>query len=99
MSAGVQEESRSLEAAVRALQRAERDYIDAIQVLSDIVEKRKPTLEARLLKELEQNIRAADASIEATRRAYYSHPSDPYLAQRMLTAYRQKVELLQELVS
>jgi hypothetical protein len=93
------DDTRSLEAAVRALQRAERDYIEAIQVLSDIVEKRKPTLDARIVKELEKSLRAMDVSIEAARKAYYSHPSDPYLAQYMLTAYRQKVELLQELAS
>jgi anti-sigma factor RsiW len=93
------EDTRSLEAAVRALQRAERDYIEAIQVLSDIVEKRKPTLDARIVIELEKSLRAVDVSIEAARKAYYSHPSDPYLAQYLLTAYRQKVELLQELAS
>jgi hypothetical protein len=98
-SHGTGGDRRSLEAAVRALQRAERDYLEAIQVLNDIVEKRKPTLQPDLLKDLEKNLRAADASIEATRRAYYSHPSDPYLAQYMLSAYRQKIELLQELAS
>jgi hypothetical protein len=89
--------ARSLEAAVRALQRAERDYLEAIQVLSEIVERRKPTLEARIVRELEKSLRSLDASIEAARKAYYLRPSDPYLAQYMLTAYRQKVELLQEL--
>jgi hypothetical protein len=96
---GAEDDARSLEAAMRALQRAERDYLEAIQILSDIVERRKPTLEARTVKELEENLRALDARIEATRKAYHSHPSDPYLAQHMLTAYRQKVELLQELAS
>lgn len=90
---------KSLEAAVRAIQRAERDYLEAIQVLSDIVDRRKPSLDPRLVRELDVNLKAINANIEATRKAYYAHPSDPYLAQYMLTAYGKKVELLQDLAS
>ncbi len=90
---------RSLEAAVRAIQRAERDYLDAIHLLNDIVDHRKPSLDPKLVRELDSNLKAIDANIAATRKAYYAHPSDPYLAQYMLTAYGKKVELLQELAS
>ncbi len=89
----------SLEAAVRAIQRAERDYLEAIHLLTDVVDRRKPSLDPKLVRELNSNLKAIDANIEATRKAYYAHPSDPYLAQYMLTAYGKKVELLQELAS
>ena len=92
-------DEKSLEGAMRAIRNAEHDYIDAIRVLSEIVDKRKPTLDPRLALELERNLKAIDESIEATRKAYYARPSDPYLAQYMLTSYSRKVELLQEIAS
>jgi hypothetical protein len=94
-----QSKDGGLEAAVQAIQRAEQEYLQAIQVLSNNVDQRKSTLEASLVDEMERNLRSIDESILATRKAYYSHPSDPYLAQIMLAAYSRKVELLQELAS
>ncbi len=88
-----------LEAAVQAIQRAEQEYIQAIQLLSAIVDQRKSSLQAELVQEMERNLRSIDESIRATRDAYYSHPRDAYLAQYMLAAYSKKVELLQELAS
>jgi len=92
-------ENRSLESAMRSIRRAEQDYIEAIRLLSDIVDKRKPTLDPWLVAELEKNLKAIDESIAATRQAYLAHPSDPELALYMLAAYSKKVELLQELAS
>lgn len=89
----------SLETALRSIQRAERDYNDAIAVLSKIVDRRKPSLDPLVVAEVEKNLRAIDESIAATRAAYHNHPSDPDLAQYMLTAYEKKVELLLELAS
>jgi hypothetical protein len=89
----------SLEAALLSIQRAEREYNDAISVLSKIVDKRKPSLDPLVVAEVERNLRAIDESIAATRAAYHAHPSDPELAHYMLTAYEKKVELLQELAS
>jgi hypothetical protein len=90
---------RTLEAALQSIQRAEQDYLDAIRVLSDIVEKQKSTLDPRLVAELEANLKAIDKSIADTRRAYHEHPADAELAHYMLAAYSKKVELLQELAS
>ncbi len=89
----------SLEAAIRSIERAENDYINAIGMLSRIVDKRKPSLDPQLIAEVEKNLRAIDESIAATRAAYYAHPSDPDLAHYMLTAYEKKVELLLDLAS
>jgi hypothetical protein len=89
----------SLEAALRSIQRAERDYNNAIEVLSKIVDKRKPSLDPQFVAELDRNLKAIDESIAATRSAYHAHPSDPELAHYMLTAYEKKVELLLEVAS
>lgn len=88
-----------LEAAIRSIQQAERDYNNAIEVLSKIVDKRKPSLDSRFVAELERNLKAIDESIAATRSAYHAHPSDSELAHYMLTAYEKKVELLLEVAS
>ncbi len=90
---------KSLEGAMRAIRRAEHEYIDAIGVLTEIVEKRKQSMDPQLALQLERNLKAIDESIEATRKAYYAHPTDPYLALYMLTSYSKKVDLLQEVAS
>jgi len=89
----------SLDAALRSIQRAEQEYLDAIRVLSAIVEKEKATIDPTMLAEFQRNLRVLDARIEAARGAYYAHPSDPELAFDMLAAYSRKVEMLQDLAS
>ena len=89
----------ALEDALLAIQQAEQDYIQAINLLSSIVEKRKSSLDPRLAAALERNLRAIDQAIDSTRKAYRDRPQDPERALYMLRAYARKVELLQELVS
>lgn len=90
---------KSLDAALKSIQRAEQEYLNAIQQLNAIVEKQKPALDPRLVAELQVNLKMIDEHIAATRKAYYAHPTDADLALLMLAAYRQKVELLQDLTS
>jgi len=97
--ASVDKDSVGLDSAMRAVRRAEQEYIQAIQLLNEIVDRRKPSLDPKLVREIESNLKSIDESIAATRRAYYERPSDPELAQYMLAAYSKKVELLQELVT
>ncbi len=92
-------DNAGLDSAMRAVRRAEQEYLQAIQLLNEIVDRRKPSLDPRLVREIEINLKSIDASIAATRRAYYERPSDPELAQYMLAAYSKKVELLQELAT
>ena len=91
--------SGDLEMALRSIENAEREYLEAIRLLSNIVEKRKPALEPQLVAELERSLRDIDENIAATRRAFREHPSDPEFALYMLAAYARKVELLQEVAS
>jgi tetratricopeptide (TPR) repeat protein len=89
----------SLQNALLAIHRAEREYQEAIRILSALAEERKASLEPELVKELDQNLRAIDQAIASTRKACEAHPNDPELALYMLWAYARKVELLQDLVS
>jgi hypothetical protein len=90
---------RSLETALKSIQKAEQDYLAAIRILTDIVEKQKSTLDPKTLAEVQANLKLIDEHIEATRRAYHEHPSNADLALYMLAAYSRKVELLQDLAS
>lgn len=83
--------------AMQKIQRAERDYVDAIKVLNAAVSKRKSTFDPRLLAAFEKNLTIVDGMIAQTRKAYGDHPGDPEIAQYMLLAYAKKVELLREL--
>jgi hypothetical protein len=88
-----------LESAMNAVRRAEREYIQAIQILSEIVDRRMPSMDPVLAAKFRTNLKAIDENIAETRKAYYQRPSDPELAQFMLAAYSKKVELLQQLVT
>jgi hypothetical protein len=90
---------KSLDAALRSIQRAEQEYLDAIRVLSAIVEKEKATINPGTLAEFQRNLKMIDEHIAAARSAYYAYPSDPELAFYMLAAYSRKVEMLQDLAS
>jgi DNA-binding transcriptional MerR regulator len=88
-----------LESAMVAVRRAEREYIQAIQLLSEIVDRRMPSLDPALAVKFRKHLKAIDDNIAETRKAYYERPSDPELAQFMLSAYSKKVELLQQMVT
>jgi hypothetical protein len=81
------------------VQRAEQEYLRAIQQLSAVVEKQKSTLDPRVIADLQRNLKLIDEHIAATRNAYYAHPQDPELGLFMLAAYSRKVQLLQDLTS
>lgn len=90
---------QSLDAALKAVQRAEQEYLNAIQILTGIVDNQKSTLNPSLLADLQQNLQLIDQHIAAARKAYYEHPTDTALAISMLAAYSRKVEMLQDLAS
>ncbi len=92
-------QGRDFDSAMRSIARAEKEYEKAIGLLSDIVDKRKASLDPRLVAELEKNLKAIDENIAVTRKAFREHPSDPEYALYMLAAYARKVDLLQEIAS
>jgi hypothetical protein len=90
---------QSLDAALKSIQRAEQEYLDAIQILTGIIEKEKSTINPGMLADYQRNLKMIDEHIAAARKAYYAHPSDAELAFFMLAAYSRKVEILQDLAS
>lgn len=96
---GAPSPQNSLEAALHSVQRAELEYMQAIGLLSEIVEKQKQTLEPAKRAEIDRHLKSLDEEIVKARQAFHSHPLDTELGIYMLTAYREKVELLQELAT
>lgn len=90
---------RSLEGALSAIRRAEREYVSAIEALEQVVAARTPAVDPGLRAEIRKNLSEIDERIEATRKAYYARPADPDLAMFMLAAYGKKVELLYALLT
>jgi anti-sigma factor RsiW len=81
------------------IQKLRKEYVEAIDILSASVNKRKSKLDPKLLAVFNRNLNIVNETIAATRKAYASNPADAELAQYMLTAYAKKVELLQEIDS
>lgn len=96
---GASSGGESLESALQSIQRAEKEYIKAIQDLNSIVVKQESTLDPRAVAELQANLRAIDEHIAMARKAYYAQPTNAELAVYMLAAYSRKVEFLQDLTS
>lgn len=91
------EQRRDLQYALLSIQKAEKQYVQAIQVLSSIVDQRKASLDPGVVAELDRNLKIVDEAIASAQRAYRAHPADSDLALYMLRAYQKKVELLQDL--
>ena len=81
------------------IQKLRKEYVEAIDILSTSVNKRKSKLDPKLLAVFNRNLNIVNETIAATRKAYTANPTDAELAQYMLTAYAKKVELLQEIDS
>jgi hypothetical protein len=90
-------QKRDLQSALLSIERAEREYIQAIQTLSGMVDERKASLDPGLVAELDRNLKTMDEAIASAQKVYHAHPADLDLAQYMLRAYQKKVELLQDL--
>jgi len=74
-----------------------QEYVEAIDLLSASINKRKSKVDPKLMAVYNRNLTIVNETIAATRRAYQANPRDAELAQYMLTAYSKKVELLQEI--
>jgi len=74
-----------------------QEYVEAIDLLSASINKRKSKVDPKLMAVYNRNLTIVNETIAATRRAYQANPADAELAQYMLTAYSKKVELLQEI--
>jgi hypothetical protein len=82
-----------------AIQRAERDYVEAIRLVSAGAEARKAALDPATRRVVERNLEIVDRTIDASRRAYRENPNDLDLAEYLLSAYSRKLEVLRDLAS
>jgi hypothetical protein len=76
------------------VEKAERQYLSAIAVLSRDLERQRARLSPNLISQLEQSLADIDRTINETRRAVSTQPNDAVAVQYMTTAYAKKVELL-----
>lgn len=89
----------SFQAVLSAIQQAERDYIQAIEMLSPTANKRKAMLDPKLQGAIERDMKIVDQNLTSLRKAYQARPQDVDLAKFMLSLYATKLELLQALTS
>lgn len=86
-------------ATEEAVEKAERQYLSAITVLSRDIQRRRARLSPVIISQLEQSLAEIDNTITKTRRAAHQQPSDPLAVQYMTAAYAKKVELLRNIAS
>jgi len=79
-----------------SIQRAEQDYLKAIDLLRSALDERRARLDPAVRSSLDRNLSIVDESIAATRKVYLAHPSDVELAEYLLAAYARKIEVLQD---
>ena len=89
----------SFQAVLFAIQQAERDYLQAIEMLSPTADRRKAMLDPQLKGAIERDMKTVDRNLTDTRKAYKSRPQDVDLARFMLSLYAAKLELLQAITS
>ncbi len=100
--------SRQVEAAAKKgsvdftlakLEEAQRYYEKAIQALSEAVQSQKNSLDPLLAEVFKDNLKAMDASIQACREMIKKDPNNLTARSYLLTAYREKVSFLEQMVS
>lgn len=78
---------------------AEKNYLNAIALLTRDVAKRPSQLDPETRAKLDEALLSIDRTITATRKAVRRDPNDPLVVQYMLTAYAKKVDVLKEMTT
>jgi hypothetical protein len=78
---------------------AEKNYLNAIALLTRDVAKRPSQLDPETRAKLDEALVSIDRTISATRKAVRKDPNDPLVVQYMLTAYAKKVDVLKEMTT
>ncbi len=89
----------SVEFTLAKLEEAQRYYEKAIQSLSEAVQSQKNSLDPLLAEVFKDNLKAMDASIQACREMIKKDPNNLAARSYLLTAYREKVSVLEQMVS
>ncbi len=76
------------------VRKVERQYVNAIAVLTRDIERRRDKLSANALSQAETVLTDLNRTIENTRRAVREEPQNPVAVQYMTAAYAKKIEML-----
>ncbi|OGD31181.1 MAG: hypothetical protein A2V45_15295 [Candidatus Aminicenantes bacterium RBG_19FT_COMBO_58_17] len=88
----------SVEFTLAKLQEAQSHYEKAIQALSEAVQSREGGMDPRLAEVFQRNLTAMDETIQACRQITQEDPDNLTARAYLLTAYREKVNFLEEMV-
>lgn len=81
------------------IEKAERQYNNAVAVLSGDIKRRRAQLAPDLTSQLDESLAEIDRTISETKRAVRTQPNDAVAIQYMTTAYAKKIELLRTIVA
>jgi tetratricopeptide (TPR) repeat protein len=90
---------RSIEFTLAKLQEAQEYYEKAIQALNEAVRSQEGDMDPRLTEAFNRNLAAIDETIQACRQIVQQDPDNLTVRAYLLTAYREKVSFLEELMS
>ena len=93
------ERSPAVPTVDQVAQRAEQEYLSAIEILSRDIKGRRTYISPAFLSQFERALTEVDRNIAATRRVAREQPRDPVAVQYLASAYEKKVELLREVTS
>jgi tetratricopeptide (TPR) repeat protein len=97
-AAGEHERGRSVEFTLAKLQEAQGYYEKAIQALNQAVEAQESRMDPRLADVFKRNLAAMDETIQACRQIVEQDPDNITVRAYLLTAYREKVNFLEEVM-
>ena len=89
---------RSVEFTLAKLQEAQSYYEKAIQALNEAVGSQESRMDPRLAEVFKRNLAAMDETIQACRQIVEQDPDNLTVRAYLLTAYREKVNFLEEAV-
>jgi anti-sigma factor RsiW len=84
---------------VEAVEKAQRQYLNALATLSRDIEGRRTRLLPDVVSQFEKSLADVDRTINATEQAVREQPTDVAAVQYMTAAYAKKIELLRDIAS
>ena len=81
------------------MREAEQRYLAAVELLSRDLSRYRMASDPAVVARLQNALAEIDRHIAQTKQAVRDHPGDPVVAQYMMSAYRKKIDVLQEIAS
>jgi Putative zinc-finger len=93
------ERTRAVSTVDQVTQRAEQQYLAAIEMLSRDINRHRTIISPSLRSQLDTALADVDRNIAATRKVAREQPRDPVAVQYLALAYEKKIELLREVTN